>query len=102
VKQTRLIATKPIPYRSKKMTKMYVDRRKLVANMLDDVLCVRCEVVTATEVHEVLTRARGGSILDESNCVPLCNSCHMFCTDYTKEALAEGFLKSRYSEKEDR
>lgn len=30
----------------------------------------------ADDVHEPLTRARGGSITDPSNMVPLCRACH--------------------------
>lgn len=30
----------------------------------------------ADDVHEPLTRARGGSITDPNNMVPLCRSCH--------------------------
>jgi hypothetical protein len=30
----------------------------------------------ADDVHEPLTRARGGSITDPGNAVPLCRQCH--------------------------
>ena len=35
----------------------------------------RCHGV-AVELHEPLTRARGGSILDPANTVAICRSCH--------------------------
>lgn len=83
-------------YRSKKMTRIYVLRRKLVAEMLDDAMCVRCNQVQATEVHEVLTRARGGSILDKNNCVPLCHECHSYVTQNPKAAHAEGLMRNSW------
>ena len=75
------------------MARLYIARRKLVAEILDDAVCVRCKSAQATEVHEVLTRARGGSILDKDNCVPLCHSCHSWVTLNPKEAAAEGLMK---------
>jgi hypothetical protein len=82
--------------RSKKMARIYIARRKLVAELLQDAICVRCESAEATEVHEVLTRARGGSILDKDNCVPLCHSCHSYITLHPKEAVEEGFMKNSW------
>lgn len=35
----------------------------------------------ADDVHEPLTRARGGSITDPSNMAPLCRPCHTEITD---------------------
>jgi hypothetical protein len=79
-------------YRSKKMARLYMERRKLVAEILDDAICVRCKSAQATEVHELLTRARGGSILDKNNCVPLCHSCHSWVTLNPKKAHEEGLM----------
>ena len=39
-------------------------------------VCVRCSAARAVDVHEKLTRARGGSIVDEANVVALCRQCH--------------------------
>lgn len=80
-------------YRSKKTARAYIARRKLVAEMLDDAICERCKSAQATEVHEVLTRARGGSILDKDNCVALCHACHAWITTHPKEAHEEGFMR---------
>ena len=82
--------------RSKKMARLYIQRRKLVAELLQDAICVRCESAEATEVHEVLTRARGGSILDKDNCVPLCHSCHSWVTLHPKKAHAEGLMRNSW------
>lgn len=35
----------------------------------------------ASDLHEPLSRARGGSITDPGNCAPLCRSCHARITD---------------------
>jgi len=102
-------ATKrPIARRSKKMQQIYVERRKLVKEMLEaNPLCEGGELIwhfdtahrctrTTTEVHEILTRARGGSILDRSNCVALCHSCHAWITEHPKEAHAMGMMKNSW------
>lgn len=66
------------------MEATYRQRRKLVADMLaPGTVCERCRSAWATEVHELLSRARGGSILDRDNCVALCHDCHAGITDHT-------------------
>lgn len=83
--------------RSKKMSQKYVERRKLVAEMLEHYpSCQRCEVQRSTEVHEILSRARGGSILDKNNCVALCRSCHHWITTNPLAAAAQGWLKNSW------
>jgi len=83
--------------RSRKMTKIYVERRKLVAELLSlHPICLRCKEQRSTEVHEILSRARGGSILDKENCAPLCHSCHHWITTNPKDAHAEGWLKNSW------
>lgn len=99
---------KALPYRSKKMEQIYVERRRLVKEMLEaNPLCEGGELIwhfdtshrctrTTTEVHEILTRARGGSILDKDNCVALCHSCHAWITEHPKEAHAMGMMKNSW------
>ena len=83
--------------RSRKMTKIYVERRKLVAEMLEEnPICKRCKERASTEVHEILSRARGGSILDKDNCVALCNRCHFWITTNPAQAKADGWLKNSW------
>jgi 5-methylcytosine-specific restriction endonuclease McrA len=83
--------------RSKKMAKKYVERRKLVEKILEEFpMCQRCQAKAATEVHEVLSRARGGSILDPSNCRALCHQCHFWITTNPAEAQASGWLKNSW------
>jgi len=83
--------------RSRKMTKIYVERRKLVAEILEEnPVCKRCYAKQATEVHEILSRARGGSILDKNNCVALCHDCHFWITTNPAAAKADGWLKNSW------
>ena len=52
-------------------------RRALIARMQEDgrPSCVNCGA-PAEDLHELLSRARGGSITDPANCVPICRLCH--------------------------
>lgn len=85
-----------LKHRSKKMEQIYRLRRKLVARLLDErPVCERCHRQRSTEIHERLSRARGGSITDEANCVALCSVCHHMITINPAWAEAEGWsLKS--------
>jgi hypothetical protein len=47
--------------------------------------------VTATEVHEVWTRGRGGDFTDDENCLALCSRCHGYVTRQSGWALEWGF-----------
>lgn len=66
-------------------------RRKLIKAM-GTPLCVRCGRL-ADDLHEIKTRARGGSISDPANTVPICRPCHRFITDNPAQGHAEGLLK---------
>lgn len=80
--------------RSRKRAREYITRRKLVAMLLTErPVCERCKGARSTEVHELLSRARGGSILDSTNCAALCHHCHRWITTHPAEATAEGWLK---------
>ena len=46
----------------------------------------------ATDVHELKTRARGGSIFEMSNCIALCRSCHSWITEHPAWASEHGFM----------
>lgn len=84
-------------FRSRKREAEYRQRRVLVASLLTQYpVCVRCHAARSTEVHELLSRARGGSILDESNCVALCHACHGWITTNPLQATADGWLLSQY------
>ena len=85
-------------FRSKEREKEYRARRRLVRELLDDAICERCQSARATEVHEVLSRARGGSILDRANCRVLCHECHRWVTEHPAAAVAAGWLAHSWSQ----
>lgn len=80
-------------FRSKKREAIYRKRRPLVEQMLAaKPICERCGMNPSTEIHEVVTRARGGSILSEANCRALCRACHRWITEHPAKAHEEGFM----------
>ena len=48
----------------------------------------------AVDLHEPLTRARGGSILDPANTFAVCRTCHEWIHAHPKAATAIGLLRS--------
>lgn len=72
-------------------------RRKLRKQMLGQMpLCEKCQQAYATDLHEVKTRARGGSILDPENIVVLCRPCHSWITTNPTQAKEQGWLKNSW------
>lgn len=76
-------------HRSKKKEREYRLRRPLVAQMLTDKpYCEACPVFAehdglvvyrrrlSQDIHELVRRSQGGSILDESNLIAVCRECH--------------------------
>jgi hypothetical protein len=47
----------------------------------------------SVDIHEPLTRARGGSILDVANTVAVCRGCHDWIHDHPESATRLGLLK---------
>lgn len=84
--------------RSKKRAKLYRDERvPLVKELL--ATPTMCEMWDrpgcdgyAVDVHEIKSRARGGSITDRENLMLLCRGHHTWVTEHPAEARAEGFL----------
>lgn len=78
MKRSPLTRRTPLRVRSKKTTAVYRLRTKLVAELLADYPV--CQVPwcnePSTDVHEPLTRARGGSILSRENCRAVCRMHH--------------------------
>jgi 5-methylcytosine-specific restriction endonuclease McrA len=79
----------PIAKRSKKTEKTYVERRKIVSEMLAEFpLCFACPIFAkhdglstfihknSVDIHELVRRSQGGSILDRDNLVSVCRQCH--------------------------
>ena len=81
-------------FRSRKQQRIYVERRKLVAELLDTYpVCQRCYSARSVDVHELLSRARGGSILDPENLAALCRPCHSFITTNPRIAEETGWAR---------
>ena len=84
-------------FRSKKREALYRQRRPLVALLLEEhPICQRCGSNPSVDVHEVVSRARGGSILDRRNCVVICRSCHIWIGLNPAKATEEGWLKQSW------
>ena len=83
----------PLRARSSKRAALYRDVRvPLVRRLLAErPTCERCKRAPSTDVHERLSRARGGSITDVSNLVCLCRPCHDWITTHPLEAEAAGW-----------
>lgn len=82
---------------------MMVERRSVVEEIMDRdggvcqaALPGMC-VGVASDVHEILTRARGGSILDLDNCLALCRPCHSWITDHPGWSKSHGFIVSSWA-----
>ena len=87
--------------RSKKMAAKYVERRKLVEKLLKE--HPQCEAQVpdvctgkSVDLHELLARSQGGSILDESNIICVCRGCHDFIGREVKLATEMGLRRRRY------
>jgi len=81
--------TSRIKPRSKKMEALYVDRRAFVVKILGErPYCEACPKFAqhdglktynrfpSRDVHELVRRSQGGSILDEKNVLAVCRKCH--------------------------
>lgn len=92
--------------RSKKMEDKYVERRKLVVKILSErPKCEACPIFAkhdglatyklspSTDVHELVRRSQGGSILDETNVLAVCRKCHNRIGQYPALAFELGLAK---------
>lgn len=99
--------------RSDKREKEYIERRKLVARLLKErPLCEACPILAVNEgkvtfshrssqdIHEIMPRSAGGSILDEDNLLALCRLCHTFVTQNPKMAANMGLHLPGWATKE--
>jgi 5-methylcytosine-specific restriction endonuclease McrA len=95
-----------VRHRSKKKEEEYKLRRPLVARLLEErPWCEACpkfaehdEVVTYTrnrssDIHEIIRRSQGGSILDEENLMSVCRPCHTRIGNYPQLAFDLGLAK---------
>lgn len=93
----------PLKPRSKKMKEVYVTRRKIVEEMLaEEPYCSGCGIWAGfdnnthpllrmtQDIHELINRSQGGSILERQNLFALCRTCHRRVTDNPKDAETVG------------
>lgn len=85
--------------RSKKTQQKYKDRAPLVARLLEErPFCEACQIFASfdgerrrtnqsVDIHEVISRGRGGTILEEDNLLAVCRfPCHSRITTDSREA----------------
>ncbi len=99
---TRALDRRPIRRESAKRAHGRAARRKCLA-IVRKRSGGRCEAqvapgctYVATDGHERLTRAAGGSITDPDNVYHICRMCHRFIHDHRKAAERYGLLTSRF------
>lgn len=103
-----LARSRPLAKQSPKRKREQSERRRLVEKVLRT--RTRCEAGPlvrkaqpgfecggySVDVHEPLTRARGGSILDEENTIALCRRCHDWIHEHPGMARQVGLLKNSW------
>ena len=84
--------------RSLKRQSQYRNERiPLVKRLLDEhPVCQRCWRQRSVDVHEIKSRARGGSVTDPSNLACLCRACHDLITQNPRKAEEEGWSRSSW------
>jgi 5-methylcytosine-specific restriction endonuclease McrA len=96
----------PIAKRSKKTEEKYLERRPFVERILKErPLCEACKVFAkhddksiynhhmSKDVHEIIRRSQGGSILDDDNVLAVCRPCHVRIGNYPQLAFDLGLAK---------
>lgn len=93
-------------HRSKKTKAIYEERRPLVERLLQErPFCEACPVFAqhdgrttyvrraSVDIHELVRRSQGGSILEESNLMAVCRECHRRIGDHPALAISLGLAK---------
>ena len=94
-------------YRSDKKEKEYKLRRPLVVKLLEEhPYCEACPIFAehdevkgmyqrnrSVDIHELIRRSQGGSILDETNLMAVCRPCHQRIGNYPALAFELGLAK---------
>ena len=96
-------------YRSKKKEEEYKLRRPLVEKLLQQhQYCQACPVFAkhdgkitylqnrSVDIHELVRRSQGGSILDESNLLAVCRPCHNRIGRYPQLAFDLGLSRHHW------
>ena len=96
----------PIKKRSKKQSDLYELRRPFVEKILSErPLCQACKIFAkhdekitfiqnnSVDVHELIRRSQGGSILESDNVLAVCRPCHTRIGNYPQLAFDLGLAK---------
>lgn len=99
----------PMRHRSKKKEAEYRLRRPLVERLLEEKPnCEACPVFAehdglvtyqrarSVDVHEIVRRSQGGSILNEENLMCVCRKCHTRIGNYPQLAFELGLARHAY------
>lgn len=110
---TTLKSTKPINPVSKKRAAENRQRAKVKKQIMDTVTACQAGPLIAQadrrhrcwrephDIHEPLTRARGGSITDPENMIVVCRSCHDWIHNNPSAAQTIGLLVSGYGRRQE-
>jgi len=127
--KTQLKAKTPLNYRSAKTKEVYKSRRKIVRDMLEEYSeCQACVIIAVydrqqeksknwndrpsnrygvimarkpVDIHELINRSQGGSILENKNLMAVCRECHMRITENPKEAELLGLHLPSWCDKDE-
>lgn len=110
--KTQIKGGKKLNKRSKKMQKIYEERRPFVKHILEtNPHCQACPVFAkhdglvtyvrrpSVDVHELVRRSQGGSILDEENVIAVCRQCHQRIGNFPELAFNLGLAKHSWENK---
>lgn len=99
-------STKPIKQKSAKREVADVERRIFVAMMLNKhPYCVACPLFAehdglvtyarrpSQDIHELVRRSQGGSVVDEMNCIAVCRPCHTRIGNFPQLAVDLGLAR---------
>lgn len=109
MKRGKPLKRTPLNKRSSKTKDEYKQRIPLVKKLLaEKPFCEACPVFAkhdgkisyvrrpSQDVHEIVRRSQGGSILDEQNLLCVCRSCHQRIGNYPQLAFALGLAKHHW------
>ena len=98
-------------HRSKKKEAEYRLRRPLVEKLLEEKpYCEACPVFAehdekatyirqrSQDIHEIVRRSQGGSILDENNLLAVCRKCHTRIGNYPQLSFELGLAKHSWEQ----
>ena len=92
------------PVSSKRML-LNRERRQFVSDVLRMRLMCEARIagctMTPSDVHEIVPRSAGGSILDPANVLALCRPCHHYITVNPAFGYEHGFLAHSWSNSAD-